>query len=55
MASQLISSQKYDEELYKIVINETERISKIFKSLSYVQKFVDGSNENIHKSLILCV
>ena len=53
MASQLIlKSKKYDEELHKIVINETERISKIFKSLSYVNtknSLLDGSNENIHE------
>ena len=37
MASQLIlKSKKYDEELHKIVVNETERISKIFKSISYM-------------------
>ena len=53
MASQLIlKSKKYDEELHKIVINETERISKIFKSLSYINtknSLLDGSNENIHE------
>ena len=53
MASQLIlKSKKYDEELHKIVVNETERISKIFKSLSYINtknSLLDGSNENIHE------
>ena len=53
MASQLIlKSKKYDEELHKIVINETERISKIFKSLSYINtknSLLDGSNENIRE------
>ena len=53
MASQLIlKSKKYDEELHKIIFNETERISKIFKSLSYVNtknSLLEGSNENIHE------
>jgi nitrogen-specific signal transduction histidine kinase len=53
MASQLIlKSKKYDEELHKIVINETERISKIFESLSFINSknsLLDGSNENIHE------
>ena len=53
IASQLIlKSKKYDEDLHKIVINETERISKIFKSLSYVNtknSLLEGSDENIHE------
>ncbi len=53
MASQLIlKSKKYDEDLFNIVVNETERISKIFKSLSYINtknSLLDGSNENIHE------
>jgi len=53
MASQLIlKSKKYDEELHQIVINETERIPKIFESLSYINtknSLLDGSDENIHE------
>ena len=37
MASQLITKSKnYDKELTDIISSETERVSKIFKSLSFV-------------------
>ena len=55
MASQLIQKSKnYDKELMDIISSETERISKIFNSLSIVNSKIDlleGKDENIHEIL----
>ncbi len=55
MASQLITKSKtYDKELIEIISGETERISKIFNSLSFVNSKIDllkGQKENIHEIL----
>ena len=55
MASQLIKKSKnYDKELMDIISSETERISKIFNSLSIVNSKIDlleGKDENIHEIL----
>ena len=55
MASQLITKSKtYDKELIDIISNETERISEIFNSLSFINSKIDlleGKNENIHEIL----
>ena len=53
MASQLITKSKnYDKELIDIISSETERVSKIFNSLSFVNSKIDllkGKYENIHE------
>ncbi len=53
MASQLITKSKnYDKELIDIISSETERVSKIFNSLSFVNSKIDllkGKDENIHE------
>ena len=55
MASQLIKKSKnYDKELIDIISGETERISKIFNSISFVNSKIDlleGKDENIHEIL----
>ena len=55
MASQLIKKSKnYDKELIDIISSETERISKIFNSISFVNSKIDlleGKDENIHEIL----
>ncbi len=55
MASQIMSKSKnFDNELLDIITNETGRISKIFKSLSYVNtkiNLLEVSDENIHEIL----
>ena len=55
MASQIMSKSKnFDKELLNIITVETERISKIFKSLSFVNSkinLIEGKDENIHEIL----
>ena len=55
MASQIMEkSKKFDKELFDIITVETDRISKIFKSLSYVNSkinLLEGKEENIHEIL----
>ena len=55
MASQIMEkSEKFDKELFDIITVETDRISKIFKSLSYVNSkinLLEGKEENIHEIL----
>ena len=42
MASQIMEkSKKFDKELFDIITVETDRISKIFKSLSYVNSKIN--------------
>ena len=55
MAAQIMSkSKKFDSELVEIISNEVERISKVFKSLNYVNSkinLVEAKLQNIHEIL----
>ena len=53
MASQIMKKSKvFDKELFDIISIETERITKIFKSLSFINSkinLLEGGDENIHE------
>ena len=53
MASQIMTKSKiFDKELFEIISSETERITKIFKSLSFINSkinLLEGIDENIHE------
>ena len=56
MAAQIMSKSKnFDSELIEIISNEVERISKVFKSLNFVNSKInlvrEAKNQNIHEIL----